>query len=155
MSTKKIQILGHLGEKIYKQNGEPTEAEIGSLWVDLDEEGSYGGGSSTGGGSFNLDATLTQSGYAADAKAVGDALSKKQPTGNYALKSEIPTIPNWVTTDKPSYTKSEVGLGNVDNVRQYSVENPPVVIQSEAPEDTSVILSSIIKSTSPFIALNV
>ena len=26
---------------------------------------------------------------------------------------------------KPAYTKSEVGLGNVDNVKQYSANNPP------------------------------
>ena len=37
-----------------------------------------------------------------------------------------PTVPSWAkATSKPSYTKSEVGLGNVDNVRQYSASNPP------------------------------
>jgi hypothetical protein len=36
-------------------------------------------------------------------------------------------------------TKAQVGLGNVDNVKQYSTENPPVVYQPEAPQDTSVI----------------
>lgn len=36
-------------------------------------------------------------------------------------------------------TKAQVGLGNVDNVRQYSASNPPVVTQAEAPTDTSVI----------------
>ena len=37
-----------------------------------------------------------------------------------------PTVPSWAKqTTKPSYTKSEVGLGNVDNVRQYSTSNPP------------------------------
>lgn len=30
-----------------------------------------------------------------------------------------------VTIPKPAYTKSEVGLSNVDNVKQYSVSNPP------------------------------
>lgn len=40
MSTKKIQILGSLGEKIYKQNEEPADAEVGSLWIDLSEDGS-------------------------------------------------------------------------------------------------------------------
>lgn len=108
-----------------------------------------------------IDNTLTQADQAADAKAVGDALAKKQPKGNYALKSEIPdvsgflteipseyvtetelsnkgfltsytetdpTVPAWAkASSKPSYNKSEVGLGNVDNVKQYSAENPPVV----------------------------
>lgn len=37
-----------------------------------------------------------------------------------------PTVPEWAKTEtKPSYSKSEVGLGNVDNVKQYSVSNPP------------------------------
>lgn len=37
-----------------------------------------------------------------------------------------PTVPSWAKqTSKPSYTKSEVGLGNVDNVKQYSASNPP------------------------------
>lgn len=36
-------------------------------------------------------------------------------------------------------TKAQVGLSNVDNVKQYSASNPPVVVQSGAPKDTSVI----------------
>ena len=37
-----------------------------------------------------------------------------------------PTVPAWAKADsKPSYSKSEIGLGNVDNVKQYSVNNPP------------------------------
>lgn len=38
MSTKKLQILGSLGTKIYTQNEEPTDAPDGALWLDLDEE---------------------------------------------------------------------------------------------------------------------
>ena len=37
-----------------------------------------------------------------------------------------PTVPEWAKAKtKPSYTKSEVGLANVDNVKQYSKNNPP------------------------------
>ena len=37
-----------------------------------------------------------------------------------------PTVPAWAKNPtKPEYSKSEVGLGNVDNVRQYSANNPP------------------------------
>lgn len=37
-----------------------------------------------------------------------------------------PTVPAWAkAATKPTYTKSEVGLGNVDNVKQYSANNPP------------------------------
>ena len=42
---------------------------------------------------MGTDIGLTQSGVAADAKAVGDALAGKQPVGDYALKNEIPTVP--------------------------------------------------------------
>ena len=35
-------------------------------------------------------------------------------------------VPDWAKSPtKPSYNKSEVGLGNVDNVKQYSADNPP------------------------------
>lgn len=42
------------------------------------------------------------------------------------LKALFDKIPEWaLAASKPSYTKSEVGLSNVDNVRQYSASNPP------------------------------
>lgn len=48
---------------------------------------------------------------------------------NSALQSYTesdPTVPSWAkASSKPTYTKSEVGLGNVDNVKQYSASNPP------------------------------
>jgi hypothetical protein len=31
--TKKLQILGQLGEKIYKQNEEPENADVGTLCI--------------------------------------------------------------------------------------------------------------------------
>ena len=49
-------------------------------------------------------------------------------------------ISDWAkASSKPSYTKSEVGLSNVDNAKQYSASNPPVVAQATAPSDTSVV----------------
>lgn len=57
-------------------------------------------GAANAGAAF-VDKTLTKSGTAADAKEVGDRLQKmntaidgKQPKGDYALKSEIPSIPD-------------------------------------------------------------
>lgn len=45
--------------------------------------------------------------------------------GGIAVETD-PTVPSWAKQpSKPSYTKTEVGLGNVDNVRQYSTSNPP------------------------------
>lgn len=46
-------------------------------------------------------------------------------TGGVAVETD-PTVPAWAkNATKPSYSKSEVGLGNVDNVKQYSASNPP------------------------------
>lgn len=72
---------------------------------------------SGGGGSVDVDATLTKAGEAADAKAVGDALTKKANTADVenalaekASKSEIPSVPSWaMATTKPTYTAAEVG----------------------------------------------
>ena len=46
-----------------------------------------------GGNALDIDATLTESGKAADAKAVGDALANKQPKGDY-VKSVNGTSPD-------------------------------------------------------------
>lgn len=78
---------------------------------------------------------------------IRNALNTKQAKGDYALRSELPTkvsqltndkgyltgytetdptVPAWAkAASKPTYSKSEVGLGNVDNVKQYSASNPP------------------------------
>lgn len=50
-------------------------------------------------------------------------------TANIALSS-IPTKiavinDGWVYTRTPAQIKSDIGLGNVDNVKQYSADNPP------------------------------
>lgn len=36
-------------------------------------------------------------------------------------------------------TKEQIGLNEVENIRQYSTNNPPIAIQSTAPSDTSLI----------------
>jgi hypothetical protein len=59
------------------------------------------------------DSTLTIEGAAADAKTVGDALAEKQPIGDYALKSEIPTVPTKVsdlTNDAGYATEAYVNI---------------------------------------------
>ena len=89
---------------------------------------------------YVTDTELNEKGY----------LTQHQDLSSYAKKSEIPTVPTKVSaftndagylksytetdptvpswakaSSKPSYTKSEVGLSNVDNVKQYSASNPP------------------------------
>lgn len=89
-----------------------------------------GAGTSSFSGSYNdltnkptiptqvtIDSTLKQSGQAADAKAVGDALTgvntnldNKQPKGNYLTAESDPTVPAWAkAAKKPTYTAEEVG----------------------------------------------
>ena len=51
------------------------------------------------GASVELDTTLTQSGKAADAKAVGDALAEKQPKGDYLTKNELPDMTAYRTAE--------------------------------------------------------
>lgn len=56
------------------------------------------------------------------------------PTPSSATPQDLGTASSGSSTDysradhvhaKPSYSKSDVGLGNVDNVQQYSASNPP------------------------------
>ena len=87
--------------------------------------------------------------YANAIDALRDVAAGKADKVHSHTKSEITDFPTsmpasdvsaWAKQPtKPSYNKSEVGLSNVDNVRQYSAENPPVLFQSEAPDDTSAI----------------
>lgn len=50
----------------------------------------------------------------------------KADTALQSYTETDPTVPAWAkASSKPTYTKTEVGLGNVDNVKQYSANNPP------------------------------
>ena len=71
------------------------------------------------GGSIELDPTLTQSGKAADAKAVGDALAELEaqiPESGGIAEETDPTVPAWAKApEKPSYTAEEVGAQPAGN----------------------------------------
>lgn len=62
-------------------------------------EAAKSGGGGSGGASVELDTTLTQSGKAADAKAVGDALAEKQPKGDYLTQNELPDMTAYRTAE--------------------------------------------------------
>ena len=60
-----------------------------------------------------------------------------------------PTVPDWAkASSKPSYSKSEVGLGNVDNVKQYSASNPPPYPVTSVNGQTGAVTVSVPSKTS-------
>ena len=73
-------------------------------------------------GSLAFKSTVDKSDLASDVQtSLGKADSALQ-----SYTETDPTVPEWAKAKtKPSYSKSEVGLGNVDNVEQYSASNPP------------------------------
>lgn len=73
-------------------------------------------------GALAFKSTVAKSDLARDVQtSLGKADSALQ-----SYTESDPTVPEWAKAkSKPSYTKSEVGLGNVDNVKQYSKSNPP------------------------------
>ena len=73
-------------------------------------------------GTLAFKSTVAKSDLARDVQtSLGKADSALQ-----SYTESDPTVPEWAKAkSKPSYTKSEVGLGNVDNVKQYSKSNPP------------------------------
>ena len=83
-----VEQIGNLGELT-------TEAKD-NLVAAINEAAQSGGGS---GASVELDTTLTQSGKAADAKAVGDALAEKQPKGDYLTQNELPDMTAYRTAE--------------------------------------------------------
>ena len=77
----------------------------------INEAAQSGGG---GGASVALDTTLTQSGKAADAKAVGDALAEKQPKGDYITKNELPDM----TAYRTAKAQDVIDAGKQDTLIQ-------------------------------------
>lgn len=73
-------------------------------------------------GALAFKSTVAKSDLASDVqKSLGKADSALQ-----SYTESDPTVPAWAKAKtKPTYTKSEVGLANVDNVKQYSASNPP------------------------------
>ena len=60
-----------------------------------------------------------------------------------------PTVPSWAkASTKPSYTKSEVGLGNVENVKQYSANNPPPYPVTSVNGETGAVTIAAVPSCS-------
>ena len=87
-------------------------------------------------GSMASKSTVSKSDLASD---VQTSLGKAD-TALQSFTEKDPTVPSWAkASTKPSYTKSEVGLGNVDNVKQYSASNPPPYPVSSVNDKTGVV----------------
>ncbi len=100
-------------------------------------------------GSLAFKSTVAKSDLASDVQtSLGKADSALQ-----SYTETDPTVPAWAKAEsKPSYSKSEVGLGNVDNVKQYSASNPPPYpVTSVNGETGAVTVSSpsVPSTTSP------
>ena len=163
--------------------GQPTESTVGrlnQLYRDEDTQrlyictavdGGYTWAAVSGGGTMEVDETLTQPGQAADAKAAGDAIGRKADTSavsaalagkantadvasalaNKANKSEIPSVPSWaMAATKPTYTAAEVGALPSTTVipdvsgkvdKQQGVENAGMILGVD--EDGNVTPLSI------------
>ena len=105
---------------------------------------------------IELDTTLLVEGKAADAKAVGDALATKQPTGDYALKNELPVVPTNVsafTNDKgyltavPGEYVTETELTNKGYLTSYTETDPTVPAWAKASTKPTYTASEIGLST--------
>ena len=60
-----------------------------------------------------------------------------------------PTVPSWAKEEsKPVYTAAEIGLGNVDNIQQYSANNPPPYPVTSVNGATGAVTISIPVNTS-------
>ena len=69
--------------------------------------------------------------------------------GGGVIEETDPTVPSWAKqTNKPTYSKSEVGLSNVDNVRQYSASNPPPYPVTSVNGKTGAVTVSVPTQTS-------
>ena len=116
-----------------------TQGEVNQLYRDEDTQRLYictstdggytwaavsGGGS--GGGSVDVDATLTKAGYAADAKAAGDAISELS-----GAKADYASVPNKATVggstlkmQRETTTTDEAGTETTETMDLFEVELP-------------------------------
>lgn len=127
-------------QKIYKQNDEPVDAPDGTIWIDLDAEGS-GGGSAV----IELDTSLTVSGMAADSKTVGDALSELNTLvgntvaldGSKAMTGTLQMGGNKITG--VAYPTSATDVATKEFVETFSAEGNTYVATDDNDDGNVVI----------------
>lgn len=113
--------------------GAPTSATQGAvnqLYRDEDTQRLYictatDGGytwAAVSGGSVDVDATLTKAGYAADAKAAGDAIGKKIDAPQTAAVGEVLTVEEVDAEGKPKKWKTAPGVNITTELTQESTD---------------------------------
>ena len=134
---------------VYVQDNEPTDAIDGDIWIDTANDPEQAGGIDSATVDLKIANHGTDVNSHNDIRAalqskldVSDIINNlttntdNQPLSaaqGVELKRLIdnheetdPTVPAWAkAASKPTYTKAEVGLGNVANELQYSSSNPP------------------------------
>lgn len=105
---------------VYVQDIEPQNAVDGDIWIDTAHDAEV----------IDVDipdalpnpSAITFSGAVQGYYDGSEPVDIEIPT----YTETDPTVPSWAkASTKPTYSKSEIGLGNVDNVKQYSASNPP------------------------------
>lgn len=90
-----------------------------------------------------------EKGYDGTEEEFAEMLANAGSGGGGVIEEADPTVPSWAKqTNKPTYSKSEVGLGNVDNVRQYSASNPPPYPVTSVNGKTGAVTVSVPTQTS-------
>lgn len=137
---------------LYVGNEEPVGAKVGDVWVDMDDEVFDGASveeinatinnavndltntinnltaADVGASPTNHTHTADEVGALPNSTVIPSKTSQLTNDSGFitGYTETDPTVPAWAkAASKPTYTKSEVGLANVDNVKQYSASNPP------------------------------
>lgn len=173
------QILAaYAGIKILSGKGAPTSATQGAvnqlyrdedtqkLYICTATDGGYTWAAVSGGGSVDVDATLTKAGYAADAKAAGDALAKKIDAPQTATVGEVLTVEEvdaegkptkWVTAPAAAEQKQADWAQNDETAADYVKNRPGGYITTQNSVitfdsyDYKVIYIPAINPNEPFI----
>lgn len=96
-------------------------------------------------------ATVASSGSYDDLENIPMEFTPATHTHNYSELTGVPkyeetdpTVPSWAkAANKPIYTAQEIGLGNVENIRQYSANNePPYPVTNVNGKTGSIVLTA-------------
>lgn len=107
-----------------------TQGKVNQLYRDEDTQKLYictavDGGytwAAVSGGSVDVDATLTKAGYAADAKAAGDAIGRKIDAPQTAAVGEVLTVEEVGEDGKPKKWKTAPGVNITTELTQESTD---------------------------------